>query len=201
MSLNTEYNIHHLGAPHSWLPTIQLCLCNFFPQNSSVTHFPLQSCSYKSYSYTCTPEYHRQLVLWNFHRVMTQTNRSSCQQVRIYYWRSQGHLIKWVQVLEEQCRTFQFNIALSLWHFSLLDHVTPMWHVMWWPHGRLSWAWPVAPYTGLPVYNTWTQRPSSSLPLGTRLPLNQSFPCINPPQGYSSSHILHTTSQNTRIYM
>lgn len=139
--------------------------------------------------------------LWNFHRVMTQTNRSSCQQVRIYYWRSQGHLIKWVQVLEEQCRTFQFNIALSLWHFSLLDHVTPTWHVMWWPHGRLSWAWPVAPYTGLPVYNTWTQRPSSSLPLGTRPPLNQSFPCINPPQGYSSSHILHTTSQNTHIYM
>lgn len=124
MSFNTEYNIHHLGAPHSWLPTIQLCLCNFFPQNSSVTHFPLQSCSYKSYSYTCTPEYHRQLVLWNFHRVMTQTNRSSCQQVRIYYWRSQGHLIKWVQVLKNNAGPFSLtlpflcdiSVYLIMWH-------------------------------------------------------------------------------------
>lgn len=64
--------------------------------------------------------------------------------------------------------------------------------VMWWPHGRPSWAWPWAPYTGPPACSSGRPRPSSSPPSGTVPPSDPSSPCIGPPPGCSSSHNPHT---------
>lgn len=66
--------------------------------------------------------------------------------------------------------------------------------VMWWPHDKPSWAWPLAPYTGPPACSSGRLHPSSSPPSGTVPPSGPSSPCIGPPPECSSSHTPHTAT-------